>query len=963
MRGCTLMSLFSEFFWLRCKTVLGFHLFYQESLIRSYILYVYEKLYTMLKSKFHINNRTWPAWFVLGIGLVCTFLASALVQERSVEDDIKHFSFSADQITQKIDERLRVYSIILEGCSSLFHASNTVTRKDWHDYIDGLHLAQNVPGSLGVGFNQIIPKDKLKEHITHIRNEGFVSYSIHPDSPRELYSSVVYIEPFVGRNLKAFGYDALSEPKRKAAMQRARDTGKAALTGKITLVQEEDKDVQAGAIMYLPIYKKTMPAQTLEEKRSSLIGWVSLPYRLNDVMNGILKNWQMHDTKTIAFKIYDTKEITEATLLFESTDKTIDYTHPSVFLQKRSINFNEHEWTLFFDRTGTFSAFAYAHVIVTAIIGLFLSALLFGLILSIRTTRANAKRIAESLSLKVQKNKALLKQNEAYLQNLIHVIPDLVWLKNQEGIYLTCNSRFESLYGASKADIIGKNDYDFVETSIADSFRKNDFLAITAGRALMNEELLTFASDGHQELVETTKVPVFDEAGMLLGVLGIGHDITQRKRSEDTLRKLSIALEQSPTSVVITDLDSNIEYVNPRFTEITGYSTDEVMHKNPRILQSGKMEKTIYLDMWEKLTEGKIWKGEFYNKRKNGELYWEEARIAPIKNAEGVVIHYVAIKIESTQRKEYENQIKTLLEDQKAILDSRIVGIVKLKARKILWLNEEFANMHGYASYELIGETTRILYPDDTSFTNFGEQVYPLLHGGETVRINLQLRHKDGSLKWFKIGGGQLHSYSDESIWSFIDITEQKSMESEINHLAFYDVLTQLPNRRLLDDRLAQALSKSSRSGLYGALMFLDLDNFKPLNDTYGHHVGDILLIEAAKRLKKRVREIDTIARFGGDEFIIIMNDLDPDANAAMQLARKVANKVRHSLAKPYHLRVPTDTHHTMKVSHQCTTSIGAVLFQDHHNKQEDILKWADDAMYQAKKQGGNRVIFLNYTT
>lgn len=914
-------------------------------------------------TKIHITNRTWPAWLVLGLGLVCTLFATTLVQQRLTDDEIKHFSFSADQITQKIDERLRMYSIILEGCSSLFRASDAVSRKDWHDYIDGLHLTKNVPGSLGIGFNQIISRNMLKEHITRIQTEGFTFYSIKPNTKREFYTSVVYIEPFSERNLKAFGYDAFTEPKRKAAMQRARDTGKAALTGKITLVQEnEDQAVQAGAIMYLPIYEKDMPIQTLEERRSSLIGWVSLPYRLNDVMHGILNNWQKYDTKSIMFKIYDTNERTEATLLFESTQESFKNNRSSPLLQKRIINFNGHEWTLIFDKPKAFISLFHPQVIVTAVIGLLLSSLLFGLILSIRTTKANAKRIAESLTQKVQKNKALLKQNEAYLQNLIHAIPDLVWLKNQDGIYLTCNSRFESLFGASKADIIGKNDYDFVEASIADSFRKHDFLAIDAGRALVNEELLTFVSDGHQELVETTKVPMFDENGLLLGVLGVGHNITQRKRSEDTLRKLSIALEQSPTSVVITDLDSNIEYVNPRFTEITGYSTDEVMHKNPRILQSGQMQKKIYLDMWEKLTEGKVWKGEFHNKRKNGELYWEEARIAPIKNAEGVTIHYVAIKIENTQRKEYENQVKTLLEDQKAILDSRIVGIVKLKARKILWLNEEFANMHGYTSEELIGQTTRLLYPDETTYIDFGAQVYPLLQTGETVRINLQLRHKNGLLKWFKIGGGQLYSHSDESIWSFIDITEQKSMESEINHLAFYDVLTQLPNRRLLDDRLALALSKSSRSGLYGTVMFLDLDNFKPLNDTYGHHVGDILLIEVAKRLQKCVRGVDTIARFGGDEFIIIMNDLNIDMSVSMQLASKVADKVLRSLAKTYHLRIPTDTHHKMKVSHQCTTSIGVVLFQDHHDKQEDILKWADDAMYQAKKQGGNNIVFSHHT-
>lgn len=605
------------------------------------------------------------------------------------------------------------------------------------------------------------------------------------------------------------------------------------------------------------------------------------------------------------------------------------------------------------------SSLDYTLVIITLVAGLLISGLLYSLIITIRNTKLHAKRIAESLTRKIKQNEALLKQNEAFLQNLIHTMPDLIWLKDINGVYLTCNSRFESYFGMNKATIIGKNDYAFVEKSIADSYREHDLKAIHSGLADTNEEWITFASDGHQELLETIKTPIFDENGILLGVLGIGHDITKRKQTEETLRKLSIALEQSPASVVITDLDANIEYINPRFTEITGYSASEIIHQNPRILKSGEVLGTVYSDMWEHLTKGLIWKGELYNKRKNGEFYWEEARIAPIKNHEGAITHYVAIKIEITKRKESENHVKTLLEEQKAILDSRIVGMVKLKGRKFIWVNEEFATMHGYEPLELLGKETRLLFPDQTSYDTFNTFVYPILQREETVRTELQQKHKDGTLKWYKVGGGKLHPHSNESIWSFVDITEQKKMEEKIHHLAFYDELTQLPNRRFLDERLKQALFQSARSGLYGALLFLDLDNFKPINDHYGHHVGDLLLIEVAKRLSKGMRESDTIARFGGDEFIIILNDIHVDVNITIKLVHKIAEKILLTIAAPYSLAIPTETSQQKEVTHMCTASIGITLFLNHKDKQEDILKWADDAMYQAKEQGRNKIVFV----
>ena len=189
------------------------------------------------------------------------------------------------------------------------------------------------------------------------------------------------------------------------------------------------------------------------------------------------------------------------------------------------------------------------------------------------------------------------------------------------------------------------------------------------------------------------------------------------------------------------------------------------------------------------------------------------------------------------------------------------------------------------------------------------------------------------------------------------DITEQKLAEENIKHFAFYDSLTQLPNRRFLRDRLTLAFAASKRSRRYGALMFLDLDNFKLLNDKFGHKFGDLLLIEVANRLKTCVREMDTAARFGGDEFVVIVSHLDLDKEKSLIHAGHVAEKIRANLAQPYVLSVPQDDGAVATVEHHCTVSIGVTLFLGHEQSEEEILKQADKVMYEAKEAGRIRLL------
>ncbi len=207
---------------------------------------------------------------------------------------------------------------------------------------------------------------------------------------------------------------------------------------------------------------------------------------------------------------------------------------------------------------------------------------------------------------------------------------------------------------------------------------------------------------------------------------------------------------------------------------------------------------------------------------------------------------------------------------------------------------------------------------------------------------------EDGTILWFGI---------------VVDVTESKQMEDQMRQLATHDTLTKLPNRRLLNDRLLQSMIANRRSASYGALMFIDLDNFKPLNDAHGHSVGDLLLIEVARRLKHCVREMDTVARFGGDEFVVMLSELYTNKDESAQQAGIIAEKIRLALAEPYLLTITTGGTSDMTVEHHCQASIGVAIYFNHEANQDEIIKWADLAMYQAKESGRNLVRFYDSNT
>ncbi len=279
--------------------------------------------------------------------------------------------------------------------------------------------------------------------------------------------------------------------------------------------------------------------------------------------------------------------------------------------------------------------------------------------------------------------------------------------------------------------------------------------------------------------------------------------------------------------------------------------------------------------------------------------------------------------------------------------------------------NERWATMLGYTLAE-IGQPsfrpTFLVHPDDVEKVQ--HSIDDVLAGrSATHQIEYRMLHKDGSVRWIldhsNVTQRDVQGRPARMSGTHIDITERKLAEERTLQLAFYDPLTGLPNRRMLSDRLRQTLAANARHPRFGALMLLDLDNFKPLNDRHGHAAGDQLLVELAHRLTSRIRTEDTAARLGGDEFVLVLNELSDDEEQARRQAMAVAEKIRNALDEPYRLRVGASGEEE-SIEHRCSTSIGVTLFRGSDGDETTIIHHADLAMYLAKQAGKNAIRFYD---
>ncbi len=419
--------------------------------------------------------------------------------------------------------------------------------------------------------------------------------------------------------------------------------------------------------------------------------------------------------------------------------------------------------------------------------------------------------------------------------------------------------------------------------------------------------------------------------------------------SFDELKLAGCAFAEIAEGVVVTDAVGHIVSINPAFTRISGYTQAQAIGRTPSLLKSGKHDGSFYANMWHQLTTRGMWSGEIWNRASDGHIYPEWLSISSARNADGQIVNYVGVFSDISERKAAEADLRIAA----TAFDSQEGMFITDAHSVILRVNSAFSAITGYTAQEAVGQTPRLLKSGHHDEAFYGAMHRDIENTG-AWQGEVWNRRKNGEVfpEWLTITA--VHN-NDKQVSHYVstltDITKRKEAEDQIRDLAFFDPLTRLPNRRLLLDRLQLAMSSSKRSGRCGAIFFIDLDNFKAINDTFGHHMGDLLLQQVATRLVESLRETDTVARLGGDEFVVMLEELSTQRYQAAQQAKAVAEKLIAALNLPYVLG---------ELEYHNTPSIGISMFEDHQSTLEEVLKRADLAMYQAKAAGRNTLRFFD---
>ena len=435
------------------------------------------------------------------------------------------------------------------------------------------------------------------------------------------------------------------------------------------------------------------------------------------------------------------------------------------------------------------------------------------------------------------------------------------------------------------------------------------------------------------------------------------YDITQQLLDRSQSDLLATIAAHSSDAVMITSAGSiespgpRFIYVNQAFERLTGYSNDEVVGNSPRMLQGPKSSPVTLHKIHDALSQWKPVCVELINYAKDGSEFWVELDITPVADASGCYTHWISVQRDITERK----AVASKNQQMALAVENSMGGVILTDAHgNIEYVNAEFVRNSGYSREEVIGLNPRLLQSGKTPPGTF-QSMWSALSQGQSWQGELINRRKDGSEYAVLILISPLIS-DDGNITHYVatqvDVTDKKVAEDRIQRLAFYDQLTNLPNRSLLVNHLERALLLSNRNKRFGGLLFIDLDDFKIVNDTQGHDGGDEFLKQVATHLLSCVRASDTVSRFGGDEFVIMLNELSEDASKSRAIVEVIVQKILKRFEGKFLVK---------NVLFQSACSIGITLFSGHRGyAMEDVIAQADQAMYAAKNAGGNAYRFFD---
>jgi diguanylate cyclase (GGDEF)-like protein/PAS domain S-box-containing protein len=533
--------------------------------------------------------------------------------------------------------------------------------------------------------------------------------------------------------------------------------------------------------------------------------------------------------------------------------------------------------------------------------------------------------------------------------------PVLIWIAGVDKLCYQFNKTWLDFTGRTLEQEYGNG---WAEGVHAEDLQRylDTYIAAFEKREAFKMEYRLRRYDGQYRWLLDNGIPRFSDEGVFLGYIGSCIDIDERKQIEAALkaseRKFRSIIEISPVPMVLNDGHDNIIFINPAFTKTFGYYLNEIPTLNV-------WRNKAYPDKQYREQIAALWQKQLQETEKTHNTFKPTELIIRTKSGVDKTVLASATAFESfdslhlvvlydiSEHKQIEAELRiaaTVFEAQEGMLITNAQNI-------ILKVNHAFSAITGYSADDVIGQTPRLLRSGRQN-KNFYTALWDTINNTGSWKGEIWEKRKNGQIypAWLTITA--VKDTASNTVTHYVatltDITARKATEEYINRLAFYDALTQLPNRRLLQERLKYGIELSQRTGNQMAVLMLDLDRFKAVNDTLGHAAGDELLIQVAERIKACLRKVDLVARLGGDEFVILMDEIKHYKNVD-----RIAGLIIHKLNLPFTL----SQNHVVNIG----VSIGISLYPQHGNSPEILMDNADTALYRAKEQGRGCFVYFDF--
>lgn len=525
-------------------------------------------------------------------------------------------------------------------------------------------------------------------------------------------------------------------------------------------------------------------------------------------------------------------------------------------------------------------------------------------------------------------------------------------LISKDSRFLEANPRFIDEFSIELDEVQGKDFFDlpFIDLTMRETLKEYLKQALTG--LSTESKVVSFVDRFGMKRTFTATFSPLTANQEVVAVFIIMQEITKYLQQREQLKEAHHGLDMfkkavsSAADVTFTDLEGKITEVNKRFIERTGFSREELIGKTHSVVNSGYHSKAFFLNLWETLQRGEVWRGEVRNKKKNEETYWIDSTIIPLTNEVGDVYQYLTVQFNVSDKKDMMRELRNIERTFRAITENTNDLIAVTDAMGIVtYASPSFTRKLGYTESELIGKPYASLLALES------QQVWKDLLTQEAgdMKVELLLKKVTGEGIWTEANYTAAVDFKENSVSELIivsrEITKRKERESELMFMAYHDSLTQLANRRYLEREFPHLMEAANINFESLALLYIDGDNFKQVNDLYGHDVGDEFLKKFSEALKKSVRTDDLVVRVGGDEFIIVLTNLSRNIADLTVEIDQIVERIRQTLQRGWVIEGQ---------SFSPTSSIGISIFPQHGNHLAQLIDLADRALYEAKECSKN---------